>query len=86
MTKPNKPDKTIAKKLHDNYRSCDLLQAFLLYNAEVALKYIYCLDEKDVKDNYEKVASIMFDKVELLKNDNINKSIIKYLKSVNLLK
>lgn len=68
----------IAKTLFEKYTTSDLLKAFLLHEAKFRLSDIHNLDEKTVEDNYENVAEMMFDDIELFDYDHIDRSIEKY--------
>lgn len=72
-------DNTI-KNLYENYNSSELLQAFLLHEAKFRLNDIHNLDEKTTNDNYENIAEMMFDDVEIFNYDHIDQTIENYFK------
>lgn len=74
---------TIAKTLYKNYTTSDLLQAFLLHEAQFRLRDIHNLDEKTIEKNYENIAEIMFDDVEIFNYDHIDQAIDNYFNPKN---
>lgn len=66
------------KKLYKNYTLSELLQAFLLHEAEFRLRDIHELDEKTIKENYEKVAEMMFNDANVFNFDEVDEEIYKY--------
>ncbi len=74
---------TTIKNLYENYNSSELLQAFLLHEAKFRLNDIHNLDEKTINDNYENIAEIMFDDVEIFNYDHIDQAIDNYFNPKN---